>query len=128
MLLDSHVLLWLLVDDPRLGPKARERMATSAVVHVSAASLWEIAVKTELGRLEVPDDLPRLVEEAGLQWLPITSGHAWSTRQVTGLPHRDPFDRLLVTQAREEEMPLLTADRALLAAEIPGVTMLEARH
>lgn len=75
----------------------------------------------------MPEELPRLVEQAGLQWLPITPGHAWSTREVTGLPHRDPFDRLLVAQAREEGMPLLTADRALLAAEIPGVTMLEAR-
>lgn len=128
MLLDSHVVLWLLVDDPRLGPNARERMAAAAVVHVSAASLWEIAIKKDLGRLQAPDDLPRRIEEAGLQWLSITPGHAWSTREVTGLPHRDPFDRLLLTQAREEETPLLTADRALLAAQIPGVTMLEARQ
>jgi PIN domain nuclease of toxin-antitoxin system len=128
MLLDTHVVLWLLTDDARIGPTARGQLAASPAVHVSAVSLWEIAIKRELGRLRVPDDLPERIEQAGLQWLPITPRHAWSVPQVDGLPHRDPFDRLLASQARVEGMPLLTADRALLAAEIPGVTTLEARR
>lgn len=128
MLLDTHVLLWLLTDDARLGPRARDRIASAVAVQVSAASLWEIAVKSGLGRLQVPDRLPELVEEAGLHWLAVTPAHVWAVREVTGLPHRDPFDRLLAAQAGWERMPLLTADRVLLAAEIPDVVMLDARE
>lgn len=128
MLLDTHVVLWLLTDDARIGAKARERLAAAVALHVSTASLWEIAIKRELGRLRVPDDLPDLIHRSGLQWLAITARHAWSVLDVAGLPPRDPFDRLLAAQARVEGMPLMTADRALLAADVPGVVMLEARR
>lgn len=129
MLLDTHVLLWLLADDPSLGEAARSAVIEATAVHVSSASLWEIAIKAELGRIEVPDDLPRRVGAAGLQTLPVTSAHAWATRTVTGLPHRDPFDRLLVAQAAVERLRFVTADRALLAADlVPRVTLLDARR
>lgn len=126
MLLDTHVLLWLLDDDGRLGGTTRSALQRSAAVHVSAASLWELAIKAELGKVEVPDDLPSRIEDAGLAWLPITPGHTWATRAVA-LPHRDPFDRLLVAQARVERLPLITADRVLLGAQ-PGCDVLDARH
>jgi PIN domain nuclease of toxin-antitoxin system len=128
MLLDTHVLLWLLTDDERLGPHSRGHLGSAPAVHVSAASLWEIAIKAELGRLRVPESLPELVEEAGLHWLPIAPSHAWSIREIADLPHRDPFDRLLAAQARFERMPLLTADRTLLAAAPSGVTTVDARQ
>ena len=128
MLLDTHVVLWLLTDDARIGAKARESLSAAVALHVSTASLWEIAIKRLLGRLRVPDDLPELIHRSGLQWLAITARHAWSVLDVEGLPHRDPFDRLLAAQARVEGMPLITADRALLAADVPGVVMVEARR
>jgi len=128
MLLDTHVVLWLLADDPAFGQGARERIRDAAAVHVSAASLWEVAIKAELGKLDVPDDLPDQIQRAGLVLLPVTAAHSWATREVTGLPHRDPFDRLLVAQARLERLALVTADRALLAADLgPGVTLVDAR-
>ena len=131
MLLDTHVLIWLLEGDERLGVEARAAMARAPDVHVSAASLWEIAIKVELGRLQAPDDLPEVVRRAGLQRLPVTGEHAWSVQGVAGLPHRDPFDRLLVAQASVEGLSLVTADRALLGASAqlqPAVRLLDARR
>lgn len=128
MLLDTHVLLWILTDDTALGQRTRTLLSSSTAVHVSAASTWEIAIKADLGKLEVPDDLLGRVAAAGLQLLPVTYEHAWATRDVSGLPHRDPFDRLLVAQARLERLPLLTADRALLGADLaPDVAVVDAR-
>lgn len=118
MLLDTHVLLWLLADDERLGPQTRERLVTAPVVHASAASSWELAIKADLGKVTVPDDLLSLVEAAGVAWLAITPQQSWATRQLTGLQHRDPFDRLLVTQAASMRIPLVTADRVLLATSM----------
>lgn len=88
-----------------------------------------MAIKAELGTLVVPDDLPERIESAGLRWLPITTAHTWTTRSVTGLPHRDPFDRLLVAQAVHEQLPLMTADTALLTSSLePMVTLVDARR
>lgn len=128
MLLDTHVLLWLLSDDSKLGGRTRELILAQGLVHVSVASLWEIGIKAELGKLAVPDDLPDRVDQAGLDWLPVTSEHAWGSRTVTGIPHRDPFDRLLVAQAALMGFSLVTADRVLLSAELdPPVSRVDAR-
>ena len=128
MLLDTHVVLWLLGNDPNFGEEERDRVRRATVVHVSAASVWEIAIKTELGKLEVPGDLLERIAHAGLVQLPVTGEHSWATRDVTGLPHRDPFDRLLVAQARLERLALLTADRALLGTDLgPDLTIVDAR-
>ena len=127
MLLDTHVVLWLLADDRRLGPKAREAIQ-GRVAHMSAASLWEMAIKAELGKITVPDELPELIEQAGLVWLPVTPAHTWAVRTVRGLPHRDPFDRLLLAQAGAERLDLLTADQTLLSASLePSVRLVDAR-
>lgn len=110
ILLDTHVLLWWLADDPVLGAAAREAIAEPRNdVLVSAASIWEIGIKHSKGMLEVPDDLEALVEDAGLGKLPISLFHA---QQAGTLPdiHRDPFDRMLVAQAQAEGLELLTAD------------------
>jgi PIN domain nuclease of toxin-antitoxin system len=76
---------------------------------VSVASLWEIAIKRSIGKLSVPDDLPDTTVQRGFAWLPVTPRHAW---EVSALPlhHRDPFDRLLVAQARVEGIPIVTGD------------------
>lgn len=112
LLIDSHVLLWHVEDDARLGPAPTAAMeASDAEVFVSTASLWEIAIKASVGKLEVPDDLPRQVEEMGFELLPVTAEHAW---RVRSLPHHhgDPFDRLLIAQAQLERLPVVTADPA----------------
>ncbi len=118
LLLDTHVLLWLLTDEPRLGAGARRLVSSSDTAYVSAASLWELAIKAALGKVQVPDDLPTIVDAAGLTWLSVTPEHVWRSREIAGLPHRDPFDRLLVGQALAESLTFLTADRALLGSRL----------
>ena len=129
MLLDTHVVLWLLTDDPRLGTRSRARLAAASERLVSTASLWEMAIKVDLGKLTVPADLPARIDAAGLGWLEPSAAHTWAVRDVHGLPHRDPFDRLLLAQASVERLPFLTADQVLLDAVVePAVAMVDARR
>ena len=114
LLLDTHTFLWWVTDDASLSKTARHLIADTAnEVFVSAVNAWEIAIKFGLGRLQLPEPPERYVPDRiarnGFQPLPISVAHAL---RVGGLPqhHRDPFDRLLVAQALEEDMPLLTAD------------------
>jgi len=113
LLLDTHVLLWVMADDPALSPMARAVIGKAEVVYVSAVSLWEISIKASLGKLRV--DQERFVEQlqvAGFELLSITWGHAEMVRQLPDI-HRDPFDRMLVAQAVSEPLRLLTADKLL---------------
>ena len=116
LLLDTHLLLWWLSDDPRLPqPLVEWVQAPDAEVFVSQASLWEMAIKVSIGRLQVDlSELERLIPQQGFRWLPIRNGHllAVGSLEADG-EHRDPFDRLLVCQSRTEPMLLLTADRQL---------------
>jgi PIN domain nuclease of toxin-antitoxin system len=109
LLLDTHVLLWWLADDPALARQARQLIAKEPEVFASAASAWEIAIKRALGKLEAPEDLATALDAGGIARLPIEFGHA----AVAGaLPrhHDDPFDRMLVAQAHCEGLTLLTSD------------------
>lgn len=118
LLVDSHVLLWHVLDDSRLGPAPTAAIeADDAQVVVSVASLWEIAIKSGLGKLQAPDDLPERVEELGFESLTVTPEHAW---RVRSLPHhhRDPFDRLLIAQAQLERLPIVSADSAFDAYDV----------
>jgi PIN domain nuclease of toxin-antitoxin system len=118
VLLDTHVLLWSLAEPERIGPDAarvfREGVTTTVV---SAASLWEIAIKRAAGRLAVPEDFPRIVQDLGHELLPMRAEHAW---RAGALPphHRDPFDRMLVAQAIAEDLTLVTHDQRLWAYEV----------
>ncbi len=110
LLLDTHVLLWALEDSQALSVDARQSIAdTRNEVFVSAASIWEMAIKRSLGKLRAPDKLADTVQEAGFAALPITLAHA---EQAGMLPphHRDPFDRMLVAQALAEGLVLVTDD------------------
>lgn len=118
LLLDTHVVLWLLDGSPRLGGRARERITAGEVVFVSAASAWEMSIKANLGKLTLPADLDEVIERSGLRDLPVTRRHALASGH-TVLPHRDPFDAILVAQATAERLTLLTADEKLLSA-LPG--------
>lgn len=114
MLLDTHLLLWALASPRRLGARARQ-LVLNEEIFVSAASIWEISIKSAIGKLHAdPAEVLAALEPAGFRELPVTGAHAAG---VARLPahHRDPFDRLLVAQAIMEPMRLLTNDGALAA-------------
>lgn len=122
LLLDTHALLWWLADHRKLGRRARAAIADPrSVVSVSAASAWEIAIKVALGRLDLAEPpgvcLAREIERSHFTPLPVTVEHATA---VTDLPphHADPFDRLLVAQARLESLTIVTADEAFDAYDV----------
>lgn len=118
LLLDTHVLLWWLADDGRLGERARQAIAaTSNEALVSAASGWEIAIKRGLGKLQAPDNLADHIEAQGFRPLPIAFRHA---ERVGTLPrlHDDPFDRMLIAQAQIEGLVLVTGDARISRYDI----------
>lgn len=114
MLLDTHIFLWWLFDDPKLPTGIRKFVKDkNNTIFVSAASVWEIATKFRLGRLpeaaEVAKNVSEWITRAGFESMPVTAEHA----QLAGdwnLSHRDPFDRMLAAQAKLEKMPLATVD------------------
>ena len=113
LLLDTHVFLWWLADNRALAVAARELIGSpDNIVYVSAASVWEIAIKKSLAKLRAPDDVEAIVEAEGFEALPISLFHA---EQAGALPpvHRDPFDRMLVAQAQAEGLILVSQDRRL---------------
>ena len=114
LLLDTNVVIWLLLGERRSVPHnvADAISAPSSTVLVSAASVWEIAIKRSLGKLRIDESWYRTLMSLDLGHLPVTAEHAV---QVQQLPwhHRDPFDRLLVAQALIETCTLVTADRTL---------------
>ena len=116
LLLDTHIVLWSLADSPRLSRRARSLLADGDnECWVSAASLWEIAIKVVLGkfRLKVElDELAIALDEAGYRSLDVVGKHALAIGHVT-VPHGDPFDRLLLAQCAVETLRLVTADRQL---------------
>jgi PIN domain nuclease of toxin-antitoxin system len=114
-LLDTHIYLWLANGSPRLTPQAKERIESADIVFVSSATIWEIAIKVQLGKLRVDlDELIEQIQANGFEELPVLARHA---KALASLPrhHGDPFDRLLVAQAISETMRLLTADTQLEA-------------
>lgn len=118
LLLDTHVLLWALADDPALAGRAREAIVDGRNrVLVSAVSAWEITIKKSLGKLHAPDDLPQQLQRHRFETLDVTIDHALG---VGDLPdhHTDPFDRLLVAQARIDELTLVTRDRHIPLYEV----------
>ncbi len=115
LLLDTHVLLWWLTDPAKLSRPAREAITSAEnLVFVSAASIWEMTIKSDLGKLEIPDDLAEQMQIERFEELPIRIADA---RLVATLPalHRDPFDRMLVSQAKNNSLTLVTHDRLVLA-------------
>jgi PIN domain nuclease of toxin-antitoxin system len=114
LLLDTHALLWWLFEDPKLSSAARLAIANPQnQILVSAASAWEITTKHRLGRLpeagDVPFHLPRYLNRARFGVLTISLEHAMAAGALPG-PHQDPFDRMLVAQARIEDLAVATTD------------------
>lgn len=119
LLIDTHAALWLLADDERLSRRADELLAdTSNEVLLSAAVVWEVAIKQSLGKLDAPEGFAGLLLEGGAVGLAISIEHA---NAVHSLPwhHRDPFDRMLVAQAALEDAVILSNDQRLQSYDIP---------
>jgi PIN domain nuclease of toxin-antitoxin system len=114
LLLDTHAFLWFVTGDRRISPGAREAIERDDVrLTLSAASVWEMAIKSSLGRLTLPTTLHQYVEDKlteGFDVLPVDWTHATFVERLP-FHHRDPFDRLLVAQALVESLPIVTRDR-----------------
>jgi len=115
-LIDTHVLLWWLFDDPKLSGRAHEVIqAQTNTILVSSASGWEVATKYRLGKLphagEAARNLPALLRKSRIDVLPISMDHALAAGALPG-PHRDPFDRMLIAQGQIEGLPIVTSDQA----------------
>lgn len=114
-LLDTHILLWWLANDAALPPTAAAVIRDPEnVIYVSAVNLWEIWLKQSLGKLQLPERFEERLMAEPFEHLSLAVPH---TREIAQLPwlHRDPFDRMLVAQARAEKLTLLTADEAVAA-------------
>jgi PIN domain nuclease of toxin-antitoxin system len=121
LLLDTQALLALLSSDYPLSPGARAAMEQpGASVICSTVSVWEIAIKRSIGKLQAPDDVIERIDEAGARILTITPQHAHATGELP-LHHRDPFDRLLIAQAQLEGCAIITGDSAFSAYDVPVV-------
>lgn len=119
LLLDSHVLLWVLDTPERLPPLVHDLVSDPTItVLVSIASLWELRIKALNGKLEGPDDLSGLALASGFSLLPIEVRHIG---QLEKLPnhHRDPFDRMLIAQAQADGLTLVSADRTIRLYDVP---------
>jgi PIN domain nuclease of toxin-antitoxin system len=121
LLLDTHAALWWLRDDERLGEEAVRQLADdSNQMLLSAAVVWEVAIKRSLGKLKAPEGFAVAMLSGGAQAVPITVDHAAA---VERLPwhHRDPFDRLLIAQATIEGASVVSRDEALAAYGVPVI-------
>ena len=125
LLLDTHILLWALTDDPRLSPRVRGLLLDPQnEVYFSVASIWEIAIKRSLRREDMPisaEQAIHLFHEAGYKELPISATHAASVETLPPI-HADPFDRMLVAQALSEPLILITHDR-IVASYNSNITL-----
>ncbi|MFC1825186.1 type II toxin-antitoxin system VapC family toxin [Thermodesulfobacteriota bacterium] len=119
LLLDTHVLLWWLDDNPTLSGRAREAIAEGTnLVFVSAAVIWEIRIKQSLGKLKVPKDFENILDQQPFEMLAITAEHAHAVGNLSSY-HRDPFDRMLIAQAWVEKLTVVTRDIYFKKYKIP---------
>ena len=122
LLLDAHALLWWLLDDPTLATPARRAIADAAnEIVVSAATTWELAIKRAAGKIKLDVDLVDAVDAAGFSGLPVTIVDAEAAAALPML-HHDPFDRMLVAQARRLDATIVSRDMQLEPYGVPILT------
>lgn len=110
LLLDTHVLLWACTRQRQPGAAAREALRRADVIYVSAISFAEIAIKASIGKLEVPENLHSVTRDFGAKALHLTPRHGLLVQSLP-MVHRDPFDRLLLAQALEDDLSIVSSDR-----------------
>ena len=120
LLLDTHTFLWFVNDPSKLPERVNAAIETADNVYVSIASFWEMTIKNSLGKLDLPMPISQMMtdcEQLEFSILPIKSGHL---DKLSKLPfhHRDPFDRLLICQAQEENLKLVTADEIIAEYDV----------
>ena len=123
LLLDSHVFLWWLADSPKLSARHREAISDAgSAIFVSAATIWELALKISIGRLRLDDSgagrLDEYIAPCGFVELPVRATHAAAAARLPA-HHSDPFDRVLIAQAQIEGLTLVTVDRAFSRYDVP---------
>jgi len=121
-LLDTHTLVWWLLDEPYLSDNAHNAIAQPEnILFVSSASGWEISTKYRLGKLpqakDLIDNLPQFISRSRMNQLHITIEHALLAGKLSG-PHRDPFDRMLIAQSKIENLPVITKDQVFREYEV----------
>jgi PIN domain nuclease of toxin-antitoxin system len=115
LLIDAHVLVWWLAEDQALLPEVRSAIADPAnEVIVSAATVWQLAIKRAKGRIKIPADLSAAIDATGFSSVPVTSEDAETAAELPA-HHQDPFDRMLVAQAQRLGAILVSGDAALAA-------------
>ncbi len=114
IILDTHTFLWFVNDSPELSNSAAELIESDVDLWISIASLWEISIKVNLNKLDLPDDFDRFIPHQiavnGIEILPINLQHLIALTKLP-LHHRDPFDRILIAQAIAENVPIISIDK-----------------
>ncbi len=118
LLLDTHVFLWWWSGDRKLNLAVRNSISQAPEVFVSAASVWEIVIKLALGKLRFEDSIRQAIEACQFGELPVAARHAEALQELPR-HHSDPFDRMLIAQAKVEALTIVTHDRAFEAYQVP---------
>lgn len=120
-LLDTHIILWWLTEPEKIAKKARDIISDrGSSIYISSVSFWEMAIKQSIGRLHFPINMIQLVTQQEFEILPIYANECLATSDLP-LHHSDPFDRMLIIQAKLQDLILITRDKKL--AEYPVVTI-----
>lgn len=111
LLLDTHIVLWWLADSSNLTVQTRELISNPEnIIFVSTASIWEIRIKQALGKIDIDNDFADVLRKESFEIIPIVENHAHGICELP-LHHRDPFDRILISQARIEKLTIVTHDK-----------------
>ena len=122
-LLDTHAMLWIFDNNPTISSDVHVALNEADITYASHVSVWEIVIKTALAKLSAPDNVEQAIITTGLTQLPITIEHILAVRHLPLDKHKDPFDRLLVAQAKVEGLTLITRDTQL---DVYGIPIIEA--
>ena len=121
LLLDTHVLLWWLDNNPVMSKSAYDAIADSNnLVFVSAVSIWEIRIKEALGKLVIPQNFQTILKKQSFEMLSITDEHAHAVGKLPAI-HNDPFDRMLITQAKVEKLTIVSHDALFKKYKVPMI-------
>ena len=113
LILETHIILWWLDNNDTLPERYFKAISDSNnICFISSATIWEISIKSGLGKLEIPDNLTDILQKEGFSELPVSWNHAAMVRQLP-LYHKDPFDRLIIAQTIVEDFTLLTVDKII---------------